>query len=441
MRKLTVLSALLLLLSPSWLVADPMATADPFTLLDQDAHLRTGMPPLKFSVDGPLRKNVQFWVDIYSKYYTYQGVIHDSKHIDKVYEIIDFQTLQLSQSRVIRDTKKRLRELLLSVHRKQSKPETLNEAERKIYDLFADVDEPNKYLNAAHRKRLRFQLGQKDRFVEGLHDAGRYLPIMEEIFRKEGLPIELTRLPFVESSFNIRARSKVGASGIWQFMRSTGKLFLHINEAVDERNDPIRATEAAARLLKLNFESLKSWPLAVTAYNHGRKGMMRAVRRVGSDDLEDVVSSYRSRTFGFASGNFFTSLLAAIEVHRDAEKHFGQYKVAEPFAAIEVPIPHYISIHELSRFLSLDIERLRELNPALSSDVFAGRLLVPKGYRLRLPFERTEDAAADPDSAARIFLAGYSQIPDMFKLRAQRRGQYGTSSFNRRAHSGKRRHK
>jgi membrane-bound lytic murein transglycosylase D len=366
-------------------------------------------------------------------------VIHDAKYIDKVYEVVDLRGLKLTQSSAIRAIKKRIRELLMSVHRKQSKPDTMTEDERKVFELFENVDEPNKYLNAAHRKRLRFQLGQRDRFLEGLHDSGRYLPQMEEIFRKEGLPVELTRLPFVESSFNIRARSKVGASGIWQFMRSTGKLFLRINEAVDERNDPIRATEAAARLLKLNFESLKSWPLAVTAYNHGRKGMMRAVRRVGSEDLEDVVSSYRSRSFGFASGNFFTSLLAAIEVHREAEKHFGEYKVAEAAPSIEVPLPHYISIHELARFLSLDLARLRELNPALSSDVFAGRLLVPKGYRLRLPFDKgTLESPTDPESAARLFVAGYSQIPDMFKLRAQKRGDYGRSYFNRRINSGKR---
>jgi membrane-bound lytic murein transglycosylase D len=110
-------------------------------------------------------------------------------------------------------------------------------------------------LNAAHRKRLRFQLGQKDRFLDGLYQSGRFLSFMEDIFKKEGMPLELTRLPFVESSFNIRARSKVGASGIWQFMRSTARLFIKLSPAIDERNDPLRATEAAARLLRYNFES------------------------------------------------------------------------------------------------------------------------------------------------------------------------------------------
>jgi membrane-bound lytic murein transglycosylase D len=243
---------------------------------------------------------------------------------------------------------------------------------------------------------------------------------MEEVFRKEGLPTELTRLPFVESSFNLRARSKVGASGIWQFMRSTGRLYLKINDAVDERNDPIRATEAAAKLLKANYDSLKSWPLAVTAYNHGRKGMMRAVRRVGSDSLEDVVADYRSRSFGFASSNFYTELMAAIEVEKNAEKYFGKVERDQPLKYYEVEIPDYINVRELSRFLNLDTASLRDMNPALTHAVFSGNRLIPRGYRLRLPLNEKYT----PDSEARVFLAGYEQIPQIFKLRRQAGPKY-----------------
>ena len=175
--------------------------------------------------------------------------------------------------------------VLLSVHRKQDHPESLNSDEMRVYKLYADVHEPNKFLDAAHRKRLRFQLGQKDRFIEGLKASGRYLTLMESVFRNADLPIELSRLPFVESSFNVRAHSKVGASGVWQFMRSTGKLFLRIDDAVDERNDPIRAAEAATRLLRGNYDSLQNWSLAVTAYNHGRKGMMRGGAQSGLRSL------------------------------------------------------------------------------------------------------------------------------------------------------------
>ncbi len=381
-------------------------------------HVYTVMPPLQFAVDQRLRKNVDFWIDIYSKYTSRQGLIHDAKYIDHVYEVIDLDRA----SRGTRDAKSHWKKVLLSLHRKQKDPQalaTLTEEERKVYELFQDVNEPNKFLNAAHRKRLRFQLGQKDVFLDGLKQSGRYLGEMERIFAEQGMPVELTRLPFVESSFNVRARSKVGASGIWQFMRSTGRLYLKINDAVDERNDPIRATEAAAKLLRGNYESLGRWPLAVTAYNHGRKGMMRAVRQVGSEEIEDLVGNYRGRTFGFASSNFFMELLAAIEVERDAEKYFGKVERHRPIASIEAPLPHSISLPQLVRLMKLDFAKLRVLNPALSDGAYTGKSLIPAGYRLRLPY----DGKIHKEAALKVFFAGYEEIPARYKLQGNQQGQ------------------
>ncbi len=391
-----------------------MESADPLSegaSAESGPHLHSISGPGDFAVEGRLRKNVDFWVSIYSKYYTHQGVVHDAKYVDKVFELLDFSKAPREKQRMIRASKRRWKEILLSIHRKQERKEELNEDERHVFELYADVDEPNKFLNAAHRKRLRFQLGQKDRFIDGLKYSGRYLPLMEEIFRREKLPLELTRLPFVESSFNIKALSKVGASGIWQFMPSTARLFIRVDDVVDERNDPIRATEAAAKLLKMNYESLGRWPLAVTAYNHGRKGMMRAVRKVGSDDFAEIVESYRSRNFGFASSNFFTCLLAAIEVEKNAEQLFGPIAREPLMQAFEAKLPDSINLYELIRFLKLNPKAIRELNPGLSPTVLSGRKLLPAGYQLRLP----HDGKVTKESAARIFLAGYSKIPKMFK--------------------------
>lgn len=383
-------------------------------------QIASALPGLPFTVDARMRKNVDFWISIYTQYDTSHGVVHDSKYIDHVYEVLDVTSSQ----KAVKLSKRRWREVLLSLHHKskkmgKGKTVDLTPDEQKVYTMFRDVSEPDKFLAAAHRKRLRFQLGQKDRFLEGLKASGRYLPYMEETFKKAGLPVELTRLPFVESGFNTRARSKVGASGIWQFMRSTGKLFLKINSAVDERNDPLRATEAAAKLLKLNFESLNNWGLAVTAYNHGRMGMMRAVRKVGSDQIEDLVGSYRSRSFGFASSNFFACLLAVVEAEKNSEKYFGKVQRDAPLRYYEVVIPDYISLKELAQFMKLDIQSLIPLNPGLAAAVFRGKLLLPKGYRLRLP--KSEDPGKLQDGAEeRIFLAGYSEIPGIYKFQHQR---------------------
>jgi membrane-bound lytic murein transglycosylase D len=384
-------------------------------------EILTVTPKSTFEIPARLKKNVDFWIDIYTKYGTKQGLIHDAKYIDLTYQILDLKDGKAGEHQ-IKTAKRYWKSVLMSLHHKTRNAAAmahmdLTDDERKVFVLFANINEEDKFLNAAHRKRLRFQLGQKDRFLESLKASGRYMPLMEDVFRQQGLPVELVRLPLIESSFNLRARSKVGASGIWQFMRSTGKLFLRINDTVDERNDPVRATEAAAKLLKANYESLRTWPLAVTAYNHGRKGMMRAVARVGSDDLDDVVEDYHSRTFGFASSNYFCELLAGIEVDKNSDKYFGPIVRDQPLQYFEVELSQYIDIRELARFMKLDMDSVSELNPGLTEATLLGRRLLPVGYKLRLPLKDGQK----PDTAAKVFLAGWDQIPAMYKLKGQKK--------------------
>src|ERR1700746_1148841 len=161
-----------------------------------------------FNVTDRLRKNVDFWVRIYTYYGTNQGLIHDAKYVDIIYEIVNLDNpSSRTGERQVKKMKKKWHDMLLTLHHKQNHPELLNEEEKRVYQMYLKVNEPNKFLNAAHRKRLRFQQGMKENFLSGYRMSGRYLPLMEEVFRKEGLPVELTRLPFVESSFNVHARS------------------------------------------------------------------------------------------------------------------------------------------------------------------------------------------------------------------------------------------
>ena len=164
---------------------------------------------------------------------------------------------------------------------------------------------PSAILLRDATQRIRFQLGQADRFKEGLIRSSSWQTHIAETFANQGLPPELAVLPHVESSFNAAAYSKVGAAGLWQFMRSTGRRYMRVDDAVDERLDPYRSTEAAAQLLAYNYRVLGSWPLALTAYNHGAAGMRRARETVGTDDFVKINRTYNSRTFGFASRNFF----------------------------------------------------------------------------------------------------------------------------------------
>jgi len=205
------------------------------------------------------------------------------------------------------------------------------------------------------------------------------------VFRDAGLPQELASLPHVESSFNPSAYSKVGAAGLWQFMPGTGKRFLRIDRAVDERYDPWRSSEAAAALLRENYRITGAWPLAVTAYNHGAGGMMRAVKQLGTRDISVIIDRYQSESFGFASRNFYTEFLAAHDVEQAAGRHFGAIS-RESAADHEIVVTrHPTSATALARTFGVDPGLLRELNLGLRDSVWAGRISVPAGYAVRLP--------------------------------------------------------
>ena len=342
---------------------------------------------LQGTQDAILSSSVRFWIKINSEYSTHEGVIHDSKYIDHIYQVLHLKGSRRSFGGQILQARRKWKEVLLSVHRKQSTPEKMSSSEKFVFEMFRDIHEPNKFLNAAHRKRLRFQLGQKDRFLEGLRQSGKYLKKMEEVFEKEGLPQELARIPFVESSFNLKAVSKVGASGIWQFTQSTAQLFIRVDEELDERNDPIRATEAAAKLLKLNYESLGNWPLAVTAYNHGRKRLMRGSSVSGSSDLSTLIHEYRSRSFGFASRNFFAELLAMVELEKNPGQYFSHYERLSPLSFREVQVQTPTQISEITGKFRERESDLRALNPALRVEVWSQLSPVPSGYWFRFPVE------------------------------------------------------
>ena len=188
---------------------------------------------------------------------------------------------------------------------------TLSPEDQHIRDMWGDAGTPARLLSAI--EDVRFQLGQADRFRDGLLRAGLWQAHIVETLANLGMPVELAVVPHVESSFNAAAYSKAGAAGLWQFMRSTGRRYMRIDSAVDDRMDPFRATEAAAQLLSFNYRLLGTWPLALTAYNHGAEGMRRAKEQVGSDDIVKVLRNYHSPSFGFASRNYYVSFLRRVD--------------------------------------------------------------------------------------------------------------------------------
>ena len=329
-----------------------------------------------------LEPDVQFWVRVYTQVDTNGGFIHDADNLAAVYDTVHFEPGSSGRERqkLVERTEERIAAALRRIAAANGGP--LSEEDQKIRELWGEAT-PARLRDAADE--VRFQLGQADRFREGLIRSGAWETHIAEALANLGLPAELAVLPHVESSFNPAAYSKVGAAGLWQFMRSTGRRYMRIDSAVDDRLDPFRSTEAAAQLLAYNYRLLGTWPLALTAYNHGAEGMRRAVQTLGTTDIVKIVRHYQGRTFGFASRNFYVSFLAALEIDRNPEKYFGAIERTSEARFQEVIVPSFVNIGPLAKALKIDLGKLRPLNPALLRAVWDGQRHVPKSYHLRLP--------------------------------------------------------
>jgi membrane-bound lytic murein transglycosylase D len=163
-----------------------------------------------------------------------------------------------------------------------------------------------------------------------------------------------------------------------------------VGYALDERRDPIRSTEAAAQLLKENYDKLENWPMAITAYNHGMAGMWRAKRAKGN--YEEVFTDYRSRRFKFAGRNFYPEFLAARHVAKNYRQYFDNLELDQPLKTCHVTMEGHASITDLSSHFEVDVETISAFNPALRRPVLNQQKYVPQGYTLRLPAEAVEDS-------------------------------------------------
>ena len=348
--------------------------------------------PELFPLPKELKPAVEFWIKIYSKYNTNEYVIHDSRRLSVVYEIVEFGSLNkvkmdLPQTRAqrneLRKKMKYYKSILLKLASRNTKFNELKSEERQIFEQFGKTTDRSVYRTAAYN--IRVQKGQRNRFLGGLVLSGRYMPYIKEIFHKYNLPEELIMIPHVESSFNYRAYSSAGAAGIWQFTRGTGRRFLKISYEIDERLDPLLASEAAAKLLRDNYKTLGNWSIAITAYNHGTAGMKRAKKKLKTDDIATIVAKYRSRYFKFASRNFYCEFLAALHVSQHYRDYFGEIIFDPPLQFQEYELPHYIKCSSVAQYFNLDKSEIKKYNPSLRNPIFQGSKYLPKGYRLRFP--------------------------------------------------------
>ena len=340
--------------------------------------------------DG-LEQRVDFWKKIYTQYGADDVVIHDRVYVNLIYDIATDATQNEKTSNV----KSALREIQANL----DSPEDLSPAAVAVKQtILAQGLTVTPSLIEDLLDNVHAQLGVKERFRDGVVRSGRYVDQFRQIMTNQGVPSELALLQLVESSFQ-NVRSKAGAVGVWQFTTGTGRSYLRITSKVDERLDPVRSSEAAARLLRDNYSALGAWPLAITAYNHGRGGMLAAQREHGSD-LPKIIDEYRGPVFGYASMNFYSEFLAAIEIYDNYPQYFGELvlersdsipqnkpvvasakapaKAAPAATAAKYKVRSGDTLYEIAQRFGTSIAALMEKNNLNKPAIYAGQILLVK---------------------------------------------------------------
>ena len=317
-----------------------------------------------FKVPIEMRERVNFWKQIYAEVSVDEGLFHLLHHPDVVLGSINLQNIKNDKSLTLKQ-----KDLVI-------KKVIDNEREQiaqkwKIKDI----------------KQIRLQMGLKERMQNALFVSGRYLPMMEKVFKGKQLPIELTRLVFVESSFNVNAQSKVGASGLWQIMPFVAKPKGYMHDLYDKRNHPYYATLLAADILKSNYQGLKKWPLAVSAYNHGLYGVKKMVLKNNSGHLPDLIESDEvTKTWGFASENFYACFLAVLEVEKEAQSFFGQSLTkSEPLKMNRAVTTKKMTQKQVLKYFQNDSKKFKKYNPHIYFTKAMNKKSLPVGFPLVLP--------------------------------------------------------
>lgn len=355
---------------------------------------------VNFPRPSELQPAVDFWTKVYTEVDTRSGFLHDSQNLSVIYARLPLDRRQIEARR--EQIRADLR--VLGSGRRTG----LTRSQQEILSLWpAGVSDQT--LRAA-ASNVRWQLGQSNRFLGGLQRSGAYREHINRIIREKNLPRELVVLPHVESSWNPSAYSSASAAGMWQFGRATGQRFMRIDHIVDERMDPYIAANAAMSLLEYNYSVLGTWPLALTAYNHGAGGIARAVRQTGTTDIEEIVANYRGRAFGFASRNFYAQFLAVIDVETNANRYFGNVNFDPAPEFVEVRGDAFIDAEIFARSVGISLEQLRADNPALRPVVWDGGKRIPAGF----PIKVRADFARNASSGDLL-----AQIPNDYKFAVQ----------------------
>jgi membrane-bound lytic murein transglycosylase D len=299
-----------------------------------------------FSIDKYFKDRVHFWFRIYTQFTSNQVVIHDKENLALVYNVVDFN--DIANSDLNRYVKAKL-QAKLSLEQTRKIKSDFTKLSKSFSNLSSSqkqlLDKVKKVFRVPSGKRrrksffigladnLRTQTGQRDMIERGVIRAIPYFPYLEEKIKLFNIPKELLAIPFLESSFNPNAHSKVGASGAWQFMPFISSLFMPPrNKYLDYRRNIFVSSISAFDLLRENKMILKRWDLAVTAYNSGTKHLLKAkkqfIKNKKEFNLQNYLEYYDHDHIGFASKNFYAEFLALVHVlaYREEIYPINQYE-------------------------------------------------------------------------------------------------------------------
>ncbi|HXH75108.1 MAG TPA: transglycosylase SLT domain-containing protein [Bacteriovoracaceae bacterium] len=280
-----------------------------------------------FAITTYYEPNVRFWFFIYTQFSSNQVVFHDKNNLSLIYRVLDFSSLQakklpkntlyILQQKITQEKIDLMREDLWFVVKN---PFSLEQRAKNFYE---SIKRAGVTIPTQKEKRIKFftslaenvrsQTGQKNFIRDGVTRSQPYQKFLRKYFKAQNLPSELLAIPFLESSFNPDAQSKVNALGAWQFMPLIASYFVpKRTDSIDYRSNVGVASISAAFLMTENFKILKTWDLAVTAYNSGTKHLLKTRRELATSkiDLEEVIKHSDSGHFGFASKNFYSEFLA-----------------------------------------------------------------------------------------------------------------------------------
>jgi len=265
------------------------------------------------------------------------------------------------------------------VDRRQNVEATDEEITERLKRLPTVIETP---FNKEVRAFINMYVGKKRSLVEAMLGMSNfYMPIFEAALEKEQMPIELKYLPVIESALNPDAVSRAGAAGLWQFMPGTAKgLGLEINSLVDERRDPVRSSEMAARYLKQLYGIYGDWSLAIAAYNCGPGNVNKALRRAGEGkkDFWEIYPFLPAETRGYVP-----CFIAACYVMNYYSSHNITPALArKPIATDSVHVGKRVHFNQIAEVLDIPVEEIRILNPQYRADIIPGDV---HPYSLVLP--------------------------------------------------------